>query len=304
MIMALFLSRWRALMLPGVCLLTGGELAAAPAGPTLFFDYGSQKPIENALVKFMYFVPLISPEPVVASTDAGNTQAARVISLNCRTNGSNFRALCEFEILGSGLQRNVFDHEHLVQRHEQELKSGKTLSHQLASINVEGAGSGTVEIEGIFSNSIPVVREMRMHFNSRDHASPVTVTLHDISYRKGSVMVENDTVARVNMLVFCEKAGSPKMEITLASVKPEKAGNGFWQNALGKVRGAVANVFIHPLAVPADGHRAMMDFGLALATHQGSFTFPLALRLKDTTTVSAEGVLVGEAQVPEAAAGH
>ena len=44
----------------------------------------------------------------------------------------------------------------------------------------------------------------------------------------------------------------------------------------------VAKLLIPPLAVPADGHRAMMDFGLALATEKATFTFPFATRLKDS----------------------
>jgi hypothetical protein len=56
-----------------------GRLPAAPAGPTLHFDYGNGGPLENPLDKFMYFVPLISPDPIAVSTNAGNTQSARVV---------------------------------------------------------------------------------------------------------------------------------------------------------------------------------------------------------------------------------
>jgi len=63
-------------------------------------------------------------------------------------------------------------------------------------------------------------------------------------------------------------------------VKPEDAADTLWQNCVGKIRGVVANFLIPPLSVPADGHRAMMDFGLALAMEDASFTFPLATRLK------------------------
>jgi hypothetical protein len=44
----------------------------------------------------------------------------------------------------------------------------------------------------------------------------------------------------------------------------------------------VANFLIPPLSVPPDGHQAMMDFGLALATEKTTFTFPFATRLKNS----------------------
>ena len=82
------------------------------------------------------------------------------------------------------------------------------------------------------------------------------------------------------MLTFCHKSGTPKMEVTLASVKPEDASDSLWQNFVGRVRGVVANFLLPPLTVPADGHQAMMDFGLALAMEKTTFTFPYATRLK------------------------
>src|ERR1700744_4117704 len=54
------------------------RLHAGPVGPTLRLDYGRGEPIKNATTKFMYFVPLISPEPVSVFTNAGNTHCTRV----------------------------------------------------------------------------------------------------------------------------------------------------------------------------------------------------------------------------------
>lgn len=260
--------------------LAANRLPAAPTGPTLQFSYGGGQPLENPLSKFMYFVPLISPDPIAVSTNAGNSQRARVVSSNCETNGTALHAVCKFEITGHGSQRNVFDHADFVRQHDKELKAGKPLLCQLDAINVEGAGSGSVEVEGTLTNGGPVVTEVRLRFNSAGHASPVSVTLHDIVYRHGAIQLENELVARVNVLTFRRTDGTPKMEITLASVKPEDAADSLWQNCVGKLRGVVANFLIPPLSVPADGHRAMMDFGLALATEETSFTFPLATRLK------------------------
>jgi hypothetical protein len=256
-------------------------LLAAPTGPTLNFDYGNGRPMENALYKFMYFVPLVSPEQVSVSTNAGNTQAARVLACHCQTNGATFHALCEFEFVGDGWQRNDFDHANSIKRHDKELKAGKTIPHQLDAIIVQGGGSGSIEIEGRLTNGQPVVTGLEMHFNNHGHVSPVTITLHDMSLTNGVLRLENETIARVNSLGFRLKAGVPKMEISLASVKAKSAGDGLWHNMVGRIKGIVANLFIPPITVTTDGHQAMMDFGLALATHQAAYTFPLATRLRD-----------------------
>jgi len=273
----------RLLAVPLVLCFAAERLTAALTGPTLQFHAVGGQPAENPLATFMYFVPLISPDPIAVSTNAGNTQRARVTSSACQTNGLSFRATCKFEIIGQGLQRNVFDHAEFVRQHDQDLKAGKPLLCQLDAINIQGAGSGTVEVEGELTNGRPVVHEVRLRFNNQGHASPVTVTLHDIVYDHGAVHLQNEIVARVNVLVFREKSGAPRMEISLDSVKPEAAGDSLWQNCVGRLRGVVANFLIPPLSVPADGHRAMMDFGLALALQQPAFTFPLAVRLRDSS---------------------
>jgi hypothetical protein len=74
-------------------------------GPTLQLSFAGGKPLDNPLSKFMYFVPLISPDPIAVSTNAGNTQRARVVASSCQTNGAWFHALCKFEITGKGLQQ-------------------------------------------------------------------------------------------------------------------------------------------------------------------------------------------------------
>ena len=262
-----------------------GRLTAAPAGPTLQLDYGHGVPLANPVSQFMYFVPLISPDPVSVFTNAGNTQCARVLSFHCRTNGTSFHSTCEFEFTGQGSQRNVFDHTSLIQKHEKELKAGKPIARQLAAINVEGAGHGSVEIEGSLTNSRRTVTEVRMRFNGGGHASPVSINLHDICYRDNAIQFENEIVARVNTLTFRRQTGTPKMEVTLASVKRKNAGDSLWQNLVGSLKGAAANLFLPPLTVAADGHQAMLDFGLALATEQPAFTFPFATRLKETANL-------------------
>ena len=258
---------------------------AGLTGPTLHFDYGSGQPLTNPLGKFMYFVPLISPEHVSVLTNAGNTQCARVLSFQCHTNGAIFHTVCEFEFIGEGLERNVFDHTYIIKRKEKELKSGKALAHQLTSINVEGAGSGSVEIDGTITNSQPTVTEIRLRFNNHGHTSPVSVDLQDIALRNGTLYYENETIARVNTLTFQQKSGPPKMEVTLASVKRADAGNSLWQTFVGNLKGAAANMFLPPLNITTDGQQTMMDFGLSLVMEKPSFTFPFADRLTNAPPI-------------------
>ncbi len=263
----------------------GDRLRAEPAGPTVLFDYGHRRPLDNPLRKFMYFVPLISPEFVSVFTNASNTQCARVTSFLCRTNGNQCHATCEFDIDGDGLQRNEFDHAAVIQRRDKELNAGKTLAHQLSAISVQGMGSGSLEIEASLTNGRPLVLELRLRFNGRGHPSPVSILLQDISRPNGKLQYNNETVARVNMLTFREKSGPPKMEVTLASVKRKDAGNGLWQNLVGGIKGAAANLFLPPLNITAEGHQAMMNFALALLQQKPNFTFPFATRLKDDSAI-------------------
>jgi hypothetical protein len=268
-------------LLTALVIFFSGQLLAAPTGPTLNFDYGVGKPLANSLDKFMYFVPLISPELVSVFTNTGNSQCARVLSFDFQTNAATFHVTCEFDFIGKGLLQDDFDHANAIRQHDHDLKAGKTLAHQIASINVQGAGSGTVEIEGTLIKGVRVVTDLRMRFNSHGHTSPVNIILADISYRDGALHFENETVARVNALTFFKKAGESKMEVTLASVKRKDAGDSLWQNLIGGLKGAAANLLLPPLTVTTNGYDAMMDFGLALATQKGTFTFPFATRLKD-----------------------
>ena len=261
-----------------------GFLRAELTGPALHFDYGQGRPLDNPLVNFMYFVPLISPEQVSVFTNAGNTQCARVVSFHCRTNGAEFHAVCDVDFDGDGLQRSICEHAVVIRRRQKELQAGRPLAHQLAAINVRGTGSGSVEIDGALTNGQPAIIEMRMRFNSRGHPSPVSVSLVDIVLRDGETHFENEIVARVNMLTFRQKS-PPKMEVTLASVKKKDAGNNLWQNFVGGIKGVTANLLLPPLNITADGQQAMMDFGMALARQQPVFIFPVATRLDGQPTV-------------------
>jgi hypothetical protein len=127
---------------------------------------------------------------------------------------------------------------------------------------------------------IPTVTAVRLRFNGRGRPSPVTIDLHDIRYLDGAVQLRNESVARVNTLIFQRKPGPTKMDITVASVKRKDAGSNFWQNLVGGLKATTANLFLKPIPVEPAGNEAMLNFGLALASEAPAFTFPRAGNLK------------------------
>ena len=260
------------------------SLAASTNGPTVRLDYGQGVPQTNAVSEFMYFVPLISPELVLVVTNPGHFLGARVLSLQSRTNNNTFTATCEFEFEGDGSMQNIFDHTNVIHHHEAQLDAGDVLARQLGGINVEGAGRGTVEVSGVWTSGQPRVDELRLKFNAHGQPSPVTINLQDIARRNGKLVFENEMVARINTLVFRRTSGQPKMEVTLDSIKRKDASDSGWQHFVGSLKGSLANLFIPPLPIEAEGQQAMLDFGRALATRSPKFTFPYATRLKSGDT--------------------
>ena len=256
--------------------------ASAPGtnGPTLRLNTSRGASPDNPIADFMYFVPLISPDPVATGENPGNTQQARLLTTARHVALEKFSARCEFEIIGAGSQRNVFDPTNQLHRNEQRLRDGGVLERQLDTIVVSGAGRGLIEVEGVMSNSVPVVTEVRLRFNDAGQPSPVTIGLHDFRWVDGAVRFENAVVARVNTLTFRRAPGRPKMEVTVASVKRADAGNGLWQQFVGGMTGLAANLFLKPITVDRTGHEAIFAFGRAVAMGETSFTFPRAKNLQ------------------------
>jgi len=259
----------------------------APTGPTIRLDYGRDQSPGNPVASFMYFVPLISPEPVSSTTSPGSTQAARVLSAKRKSTAGSFVVTCEFEFTGSGSQQSLLDLAPTIRRQEGQLRAGGSTGRQLSSITVNGPGSGTVEVEGTISNSVETVSEVRLRFNAHGKTSPVSIALCGIGYREGEFRRLNEIIARVNTLTFRRKPGPPKMEVTVASVKSKGAGNGLWQNLTGSIKGLAVNLLIDPLTVEAIGHRAMLDFGGALTSGAATFTFPRATNLISNSSTSS-----------------
>jgi hypothetical protein len=254
--------------------------ASAASGPTLRLDCTRGPSAENSVADFMYFVPLISPERVTATASPKAAHRVRMVSSTRRSKGATFQVTCEFEFSGSGYERNLFDYDREIHRHEEQLKRGRLLPHVLTAINVEGPGRGTIEIEGTQANGAQTVAEVRLRFNAHGQSSPVTIALRDIRFSDGAFRPVNEVIARVNTLTFQRKPGPPKMEVSVASVKPKDAGDSSWQSLKGSLEALAVNLLIPPLDVDARGHQAMLDFGLALAAQAATFTFPYAENLR------------------------
>jgi hypothetical protein len=250
------------------------------SGPTLLLGYGRDKSPGNLIAQFMYFVPLISLEPVSVIKSPGNTQRVRMVSATRSGTDGSFLMTCEFDFTGEGNEQNLIDHTEKIRRHERELKGGGSLNHQLGSINVEGPGSVLIEVVGTMTGSTQTVNQVRLRFNGHGRPSMVTIGLHDIEFVDGAIALRNESIARVNTLIFQRSPGPPKMAITVASVKRKDAGDGFWQDLLGGLKATTANLLLKPILVEPAGNEAMLDFGLALASEAPAFTFPRARNLK------------------------
>ena len=103
---------------PARQLASGCSLTNAATGPTIRLDYGRDQSPGNPVASFMYFVPLISPEPVSSVTSPGSTQVARVLSAKRKSTPNSFVVTCEFEFAGNGTQQSVLDLEPNIRRAE------------------------------------------------------------------------------------------------------------------------------------------------------------------------------------------
>jgi len=249
-------------------------------GPTIHLGYGAEQAAPNPVADFMYFVPLISTQPVSSLTSPGSTQSVRVLSTKRHLSSHSFALTCEAEVTGDGWQRSVVDLTSAMRQHESQLQNGGCVADQLKSIDVQGAGEITMEVEGAINHGVATVREVRLRFNAHGHASPIWIDLCELRRLNGEAVAANEIVARVNTLTFRRQPGPPTMEVSVASIKHKDAGNGFWQNLKGRLAGAAANMFLDPLTVEAAGHQAMLDFGMALVSDSPTFTFPRARNLQ------------------------
>ena len=236
----------------------------------------------------MYFVPLISRTIVDREISAENDQQVGITRCEKKVTSESFNAICEFEILGRGFHKTTFDAEGMIETHIADAEKGKSLTHILDYIKIEGEGFGLVEVKGTLTGSAPAVVEVSVEFNARGHKSPVTVGLYDIKPKEGQYKYENRSnqiVARVNSLVFKKTEKTPRMGITLASITDQSVSEGLYS----AVKGVIANLFIRPPRVAKLGNETMLDFGRALLEHKSTFTFPKAKNIKEEKRIAAAG---------------
>ncbi|HWD21039.1 MAG TPA: hypothetical protein VHB20_17360 [Verrucomicrobiae bacterium] len=267
------------------CLCLWGALWSVVAqgqaltGPTIHLVAGNGVSDRNPVSDFMYFVPLISVQPLASVTSRGSTQEAHMVGVAHRTSGSGFVTTCDFEFDGRGLQESLVDIGLQIHKRERELKAGGSMQRQLKSIVVNGGGAISVEVEGVMSNGVRVVTEVRLRFNARGGKSPVSITLCDVHWADGKFRSYNEVVATVNALTFRRTAAVPKMEVSVASIKDKDVGDSMWQNFKGTLKGAAVNLFLPPIVIEETGNHAILDFGLAVVAGEPTFTFPHAKNL-------------------------
>ncbi len=76
------------------------------------------------------------------------------------------------------------------------------------------------------------------------------------------------------------------MGITIASIAKKNESAGFF----GRIKGAIANMFIEPLKVTKLGNNTMLEFGEALFQKKTTFTFPKAKNIKENKVVKIDQI--------------
>ena len=258
-------------------------------GPTILLAYSTEVIKKNPISSFMYFVPLISPTLVDRETSTNNEQQVGIISYEKKVTSNSFNVVCEFEILGKGFHKNTFDAAGRIASHTDELQKGESLKNLLDYIKIEGEGFGRIEVKGTMIGSSPSVTEVDMQFNARGHKSPVTIGLYSIIPKDGQYKYENrsnQTVARVNSLIFKNTKGIPHMGIKVASITDKSESDGFFSD----IKGAIANLFIPPPKVAKLGNQTMLEFGRTLLERKPEFTFPKAKNIKEIKLAASDSV--------------
>ncbi|OGV68308.1 MAG: hypothetical protein A2283_13425 [Lentisphaerae bacterium RIFOXYA12_FULL_48_11] len=260
-----------------------GDTAISPApssGPVLKLDYAGQPGNDIRIADFMYFVALISPEPVTISESPTNTLRVRVVSIRQESKEDHFSINMAFDVFGQGFRHYAIDQSKNFCRQARHLAAGKTLEKQLDYIRYEGPGKGWLDVEGRMEGNSKTVTTVRLHFNGRGADSPVTIGLKDVRLVDGVLKFENELVARVNLLEFNRNGKPPRMGVRVDSVKRRDAGDNLFQKLKGQFVGMVANMLINPITIRQIGNDSMLNFGQALLNREATFTFPSAENLK------------------------
>jgi hypothetical protein len=273
---------------------TAGREALPVAGPILRLGEvcRSNGTVGIPVRDFMYFVPLISPEPVDCSVSAGSTQSVRLQSVERSQDGRSFTLRCRFALVGAGVLQNDYDHTAMVSRSAEFLRGGGRLTEILGYIRVEGEGICTLEASGESVAGVPVVQKATLAFAGSGGPSPVRIGLEYIAGAPEAWKAEPQAVAYVASLSFARTPPPTRMNVSLASLRDPQAGDTLTEQLKGALKGAIANLLIPPVDIEASGNQALLDFAAALFSGAPTFAFPLAPNLR-SLTVSSESPPVG-----------
>ncbi len=248
-------------------------------GPTLLLGYSDQSKF-NPIFSFMYFVPLISPTLVEMNISPDCQQQGRFVSYRFEKDDDTFTTVSEFEMIGEGFYKNVFDKDNTIRWNAEINDYPEKLMKVLDYIKFKGEGYGRIEVRGKIKDGVKEVRKVEVDFNARDSRSPVVIKVYDLESQEGLYNYENASnqiVARINSLTFEKTDGQPKMAIKLSAISDSEQDSGFW----GSLKGKLANLFLKPIPISKQGNSAMLEFGLYLTNKEDAFTFPRAKNLKE-----------------------
>jgi hypothetical protein len=249
------------------------------SGPTIYMDYGSGGAKSNPIENFMYFVPLVSRTGLSTTISSNNKQRARIISWNKQTDDKFFEVLCEFEMKGGGAYEAIFDPNEMIAEYSRYFERGQNLENMLEFIRFESECFGLIEIQGQVLESVEIVTQVKIHFDSKSHKSPVTIGVYDVSFVEGGYKNANrceERVVRVKNLTFTKTSKVPRMVVQVSSLKAREGTEGLWS----AIKAIVANLFIKPMPVSEIGNETMLEFGRALLEKKASFIFPKSENLR------------------------
>jgi hypothetical protein len=225
-------------------------------------------PTGNPIESFMFFVPLLSPDPVATICSSNNTQCVRLVSSVSRSRGHSLDATYKFQFTGNGSYISRFENP----AYRRKIASGTVLEYQLDYFEVTGSGDVWMDVVGTVSNGLPSVSEVRLHFDASGR-SLVTANIYSLRCQNGVLKREKDTMVEVNTLIFKRRQGPVRMEVTFGSIRPKNASSGVWQDFVGQLKGKVANLVVKPMVVSALGNDAILEMGQAMAAGSPTFRF-------------------------------
>jgi len=245
-----------------------------PAGPTLKFTRSAGHVLDCPIADFMYLIPLVSPEPMSVFPSPGNTQRVRVTLKKRRVTRDSFLVEYNLGLAGAGSLRNAIDHTPNIRRNTEKIRTTGVIERVLDSITVGSPGSGSMEIEGVITNGLASVNEVRFRFNSRGNASPVQIGVGDLRVTNDVGRIYNEHIARVNTLGF-RRGPEARVAVSIGSIRRKDGGEGLWS----RIAGLALNIALKPIKVNPTGHEAILNLGRQLVGNATTFTFPQARTL-------------------------